>query len=191
MSYQTSEPVTDLRMEISGRSIGEMVRWLQEGDATYDLPYQRGAVWTDEQRILLILSLLSGTPIPALIINDRPQRMWFDADGGRLPIYAVIDGKQRLTTFRMFMENDLLVPASWFDPAQVEATEDTADGPYVRYAGLARRQQIAFERTAAPVAVGKLGSVAEEAAVYLRVNGSGTPQSDEDMARASLVAAGA
>jgi Protein of unknown function DUF262 len=191
VTYQTSEPVHDLRMEISGRSIGEMVRWLQEGDATYDLPYQRGAVWTDEQRIMLILSVLSGTPIPALIINNRPQRMWFDARGGRLPIYAVIDGKQRLTTFRMFMENDLLVPASWFPAEAVEATEATADGPYVRYTGLARRQQLSFERTAVPVAVGKLGSVQEEAAVYLRVNGSGTPQSDEDMARAARVAADA
>lgn len=138
VTYQTTEPVTDLRMEISGRSLGEIVRWIQEGDATYDLPYQRGAVWTDEQRIMLILSTLSGTPIPALIINDRPQRMWFDADGGRLPIYAVIDGKQRLTTWRMFKENQLPVPASWFDPAEVEATEDTDDGPYVRYSGLTR-----------------------------------------------------
>ncbi|CAA9364937.1 MAG: hypothetical protein AVDCRST_MAG68-5097 [uncultured Gemmatimonadetes bacterium] len=190
-SFQTSEPVTDLRMEISGRSLGELVRWIQDGDATYDLPYQRGAVWTDEQRIMLILSMLSGTPVPALIINDRPQRMWFDADGERLPIYAVIDGKQRLTTFRMFMENDLLVPASWFAAEEVKATEDTEDGPYVRYSGLTRRQQLFFERIAVPVAVGKLGSVREEAAVYLRVNGSGTPQSDEDMTRAARVAAGA
>lgn len=42
-----------------------------------------------------------------------------------------------------------------------------------------------------PVAVGKLNSVKEEAAVYLRVNGSGTPQSDEDMSRAARIAAGA
>lgn len=188
MSYQTSEPVTDLRMEISGRSVGEIVRWLQDGDATYDLPYQRGSVWTDEQRIMLILSMLSGTPIPALIINDRPQRMWFDDDGGRLPIYAIIDGKQRLTTFRTFREDALAVPASWFDPAEVEVPERTDDGPYVRYSGLTRRQQLSFDRVAVPVAVGKLDSVAAEAAVYLRVNGSGTPQSADDMARAARVA---
>lgn len=189
MSFQTSEPVEDLRMNVSGRSIGELVRFLQNGDATYDLPYQRGEVWTNEQRILLIFSMLSGTPVPALIINDRPHGMWFNAEGGRLPTYAVIDGKQRLTTARMFMEDDLLVPASWWPAEDVETTEDTDDGPYLRYSGLARRQQRFFERTVVPVAVGNMTSVAAEAAVYLRVNGSGTPQSADDMARAAAVAA--
>ncbi len=189
MSYQTSEPVNDLRMQISGRSIGELVRFLQDGDATYDLPYQRGSVWTEEQRIMLIFSMLSGTPVPALIVNDRPHDMWFTADGGRLPTYAVIDGKQRLTTARMFMEDDLAVPASWFPLENVESTESTDDGPYVRYSGLSRPQQRFFERTVMPVAVGNMTSVAAEAAVYLRVNGSGTPQSADDMARAARVAA--
>jgi hypothetical protein len=189
MTYQTSEPVRALRMNVSARCWGDLVHQVQRGDTTYDLPYQRGAVWTVEQRMLLIYSILSGTPIPALILNDRPESMWFDADGNALPTYAVIDGQQRLTTVRMFIEDMLLVPASWFPADQVETIEDTDDGPYVRYSGLSRRTQRFFENTPAPVAEAKLGSVAEEAAVYLRVNGSGTPQSDEDMSRAARVAA--
>jgi hypothetical protein len=188
-TFQTSEPVNELRMNISARTWSDLVHQVQNGDTTYDLPYQRGAVWTNEQRMLLVYSVLSGTPIPALIVNERPQSMWFDADRNQLPIYAVIDGQQRLTTMRMFMEDDLLVPASWFRPEMVETVEATEDGPYVRYSGLTRRQQRFLENTPAPVAVASLTSVADEAAVYLRVNGSGTPQSDEDMARAAAVAA--
>jgi hypothetical protein len=188
MTYQTTEPIQDLRMNVSARAWGDLIHQVQDGDTTYDLPYQRGAVWTTEQRMLLILSLMSGTPIPALILNERPRRMWFDAEGGRLPVVAVIDGKQRIMTVRMFMEGVLRVPASWFDPADIIETEDTADGPYVRYYGLARRAQRDIENRPVPVAEARLGSVAEEAEVYLRVNGSGTPQSDEDLTRAANIA---
>lgn len=188
MTYQTSEPVQNLQMNISARTWGDLVHQVQRDDITYDLPYQRGATWLREQRLMLIYSILSGTPIPALILNERPQKMWFTATGEKLPIYAVIDGQQRLTTVRMFMEDVLAVPASWFPAEHVEATDDTEDGPYVRYSGLARRLQRFFENKPAPVAEARLTSVAEEAAVYLRVNGAGTPQSDEDMARAARVA---
>jgi hypothetical protein len=189
MTYQTSEPVHELRMNITARSWGDLVHQVQGGDTTYDLPYQRGAVWTNTQRMMLIFSILSGTPIPALIVNARPDKMWFGPAGERHPIYAVIDGKQRMMTVKMFMEDTLAVPASWFPAEHIETAEDTADGPYVRYSGLARRAQRFFENTPAPVAEARLGSVAKEAAVYLRVNGSGTPQSAEDMTRAARVAA--
>lgn len=188
-TFQTREPIRDQRMSISARTWGELIHQIQRGDSTYDLPYQRGAVWTDEQRIILIYSILSGTPIPALIVNERPHRMWFDADRNQLPIYAVIDGQQRMTAVKMFMEDDLPVPASWFPAEWVERTEDTDDGPYVRYSGLARREQRHLENIPVPVAEARAQTVAEEASIYLRVNGSGTPQSDADLARAADVAA--
>src|SRR5690349_13674949 len=94
-TFQTTEPVKDMRMSVSARAWGELIHQLQDGDTSCDLPYQRGSVWTDEQRIMLIFSILSGTPVPALIVNERPRSMWFDKDGGRLPVSAVIDGKQR------------------------------------------------------------------------------------------------
>jgi hypothetical protein len=191
MTYQTSEPVHEMRMNISARMWGDLIHQVQQGDTTYHLPYQRGEVWTQAQRMMLIYSILSGTPIPALIVNERPHKMWFGAQGERLPVYAVIDGKQRMMTVKMFMEDVLAVPASWWPADQLERTEDTSDGPYVRYSGLARRAQRFFENNPAPVAEARLTSVAEEAAVYLRVNGSGTPQSDEDIARAAAVAADA
>lgn len=188
-TFQTAEPVRDLRMDVSARAWGDLIHQVQDGDITYDLPYQRGAVWTTEQRMMLIFSMMSGTPIPALIVNKRPSRMWFDADGGRLPVAAVIDGQQRITTVRMYMEGDLAVPASWFPAEHVIETEDTDDGPYVRYYGLARRAQRDVENRPVPVAEAHLTTVAAEAEVYLRVNGSGTPQTTEDMARAATVAA--
>jgi hypothetical protein len=189
MTYQTREPVRDIRMNVSAMTWGDLTRQVQADELTYDLPYQRGAVWTAGQRIMLVHSILSGTPIPALIINHRPWEEVVAADGTVLPSAAVVDGKQRLMTFRMLMEGDLAVPASWFPADRVEATEATGDGPYVRYPGLTRTAQRFLERSAVPVAEAHARTIAEEAAIYLRVNGSGTPQGDEDIARAVGVAA--
>lgn len=188
MTYQTTEPVREIPINISARAWGDLIHQLQKGDISYDLPYQRGDVWTTDQRVMLIYSILSGTPIPALIMNSRPDHMWFGSGGERHPIYAVIDGKQRITAVQMFMEGDLAVPASWFPAERVERTEETSDGPYVRYPGLTRVAQRFFENKPAPVGEAHVQTVREEAAIYLRVNGSGTPQTDEDIARAVGIA---
>jgi hypothetical protein len=188
MTYQTREPVRDMRMNVSALTWGDLTRQVQAGELTYDLPYQRGAVWTPGQQIMLIYSILSGTPVPALILNHRPWDKVIAADGTQLPSAAVVDGKQRLMTFRMLMEGDLAVPASWFPADRVTATEATDDGPYVRYPGLTRPAQRFLETTAVPAAEANVKTIAEEAAIYLRVNGSGTPQTSEDIARAAGIA---
>lgn len=189
MTYQTSEPVKRLPVNISARAWVGLVDQLRSGDMTYDTPYQRGDVWTTGQRVLLIYSILSGTPIPALIIAERPASAWYGPDGSRMPIYAVIDGKQRLTTVEMFRDNRLAVPASWFAAERIEKTEDTGDGPYVRWEGLTATARRFFGNRPAATAEGPVETIAEEAAIYLRVNGGGTPQSAEDMARAADLAA--
>ena len=39
-------------------------------------PYQRGSVWTEDQRLDLMYSLLAGYPIGAVILNDRMNTAW-------------------------------------------------------------------------------------------------------------------
>jgi hypothetical protein len=189
MTYQTDKPAEYISLNSSARVWGELVHQIDRGDLSYDVPYQRGHVWSREQKTLLIYSILSGTPIPALIINRRPREAWFASDGTQLPVDVVIDGKQRLRAVRDWLTGDLAVPASWFDREDVIVTEDTADGPYVRYGGLTRRRQRFFEMSAhVPVAEGHVPTVREEAAIYLRVNGSGIMQTQDDLDRAAEVA---
>lgn len=189
MTYQTDKPVAKLPLTSSAITWGSLARDVDAGDITLDAPYQRGQVWTTGQQMMLIHSILSGTPIPAIIINHRPREQWFAADGTQLPVDAVIDGKQRLTAVHTWLSGDLAVPASWFPADEVEDTEDTGDGPYVRYWGLSVRMQRFFTFSAhVPVAEGTVATVAEEAAIYLRVNGSGTAQTQDDMDRATEIA---
>ncbi len=55
--------------------------------------FQRGFIWKDEQKSLLIHSILIGFPIPDLILSKNKEN------------YTVIDGKQRLYTIFDFIED--------------------------------------------------------------------------------------
>lgn len=196
MTRQTTAPLERLPLDTFNRQAREMVRLIQDGDLDLNPPYQRGAVWTEDQRVALVRSWLTGIPIPTLIINDRGSMWWTDTEvyDRRKPVgpsYVVIDGKQRLLAAVAWMSGDLAVPASWFDPEHVAVTEDTDDGPYVRLTGLTDvGQRMAGMRIMLPTGEAKLATMREEAATYLLVNGGGTPQSDADMDNAARVAAG-
>jgi hypothetical protein len=187
-TFQAREPITELRFAQSGRMAEDLVRQLDRGVMTVDVPYQRGDVWTPGQRILLVSSLLSGTPVAALVINRRPERMRAAAGDPSGPLYAVIDGRQRLTTIRMLLSGELAVPASWFPARDVLEAEETPDGPYVRWGGLARPQHRRIEDRQLAVEYASVGSVEEEAAIFVRVNGYGTPQSAAALGQAARIA---
>ncbi|MEV7654642.1 DUF262 domain-containing protein [Streptomyces anulatus] len=195
MTRQTPAPLVHLSLSASDRQVRELARSFRE---TFGLdlqpPYQRGRVWSDDQKVALIRSWLTGTPTGVVIFNDRATAEWQAANGydpterGE-PIYACIDGQQRISTAVDWFEDRLAVPASWFEADDVTATEDTADGPYVRWSGLTLSRQRHFaNRALLTVAAARVATIQEEAAIYLLVNGGGTPQTDTDMDNATRIA---
>lgn len=187
MTRQSARPLEHRSLNATNREAVGIARLVQEGDLILDTPYQRGDVWTLDQRISLVKSWLLGLPIPAMIINDRMTSAW-ERDGLG-PAYAMIDGKQRTLTAIAWYAGEFAVPASWFPADQVEAVEDTDDGPYIRFSGLSVVGQRRFMRMAQiPVCEARVGTVREEAQIYLLVNGSGTAQTDDDLNRAARVA---
>lgn len=196
MTYQTLTPIESRGLHSSDRSACEIARIFAEGDGDLSPEYQRGSVWTYEQRINLMRSWLMGVPVPAVILNDRIFGPWPDGGPNGTPAggytYAAIDGKQRIETAVAWFAGDLAVPASWFPADDIEQTEDTNDGPYVRYTGLTKPgQRYCANRFQLPTVEAKVATLEEEASLYLLVNGGGTPQSDESMANAARVAGGA
>lgn len=186
---QTSEPLKQYSLNTTDREAIGMARLMHDGDLLVDTPYQRGDVWTLDQRIALIKSFLMGLPVPALVINNRMTLVWERNNPEPDVSYAVIDGKQRILAMVAWYADDFAVPASWFPAKQVETVEETDDGPYVRYSGLTIVGQRFFMRKSRfPVCEAAVGTIAEEAEIYLLVNGGGTGQTAEDMARAARVA---
>lgn len=193
MTRQTATPIEGYSLQASARSAREIARIFTDDSGDLAPKYQRGSVWTEDQRIALVRSWLMGVPIPAVIINDRIFGPWPDGGPNGTPeggyTYAVIDGKQRIETAIAWFTGSLAVPASWFPAEDIEQTENTSDGPYVRYTGLTRpAQRFTAMRFTLPAVEAKAATLEEEASLYLLVNGGGTPQTADDMANAQNVA---
>jgi len=78
-------------------SVGKI--WIDQRKIDVNPVYQReGGVWSKEKKQLFIDSLLNGFDVPKLYFNELPAGQPYD--------FAVIDGKQRITTILAFMNND-------------------------------------------------------------------------------------
>lgn len=185
MSMQTERPIDRIPMSTMNRPLYWLIHYGTDRDNVYldmDQPYQRGHVWGLTRRRNLIRSLLQGVPIPSLIVNDRFGARFRERgyDQDRNWSYAIVDGKQRVTTVLMFVRDEFAVPASWYQPDDVLVTEDTDDGPYVRYSGLSTPEQRGFETIAIGVAEGKFASLAQERFIFDMVNFGGVTQGQSD-----------
>lgn len=79
------------------------------GKYKYDAAYQRDKVWSEEKKSFLIDSILKNYPIPPVFLRLRINK-----DTGATT-YDVIDGKQRLTTIRDFIEDKIQLPDDFGD----------------------------------------------------------------------------
>lgn len=74
----------------------------------YEPPYQRDYnVWTEDQKSLLIDTIMKNFPMPPIFLQQI-------IENGRTR-YDVIDGKQRLTTIRDFVNNKVPLPDDFGD----------------------------------------------------------------------------
>lgn len=197
MTYQTGAPLEHVTLSPTFRNAREVARLVDSGDLLLDPPYQRGRVWALDQKVALVRSWLLGVPTGVIILSDRGGKAWREANGDVYstgePVWACVDGQQRITAAREWFDDGFAAPASWFGAEYVESAEETSDGLYVRHGGLTvtGQRKVANSRALFQVAEFRTAAtVADEAAIYLLVNGGGTPQTDADMANAERVAKG-
>lgn len=83
-------------------SIEKLVKALKAGSLLRNPEYQRGEAWSETQKAKFIDSLMRGYPIPALFLHVVESEGLEDAPTGK---YEIVDGQQRLTALRDFMDN--------------------------------------------------------------------------------------
>jgi len=90
--------VTQQAIPLLGGDIKQLIE-----DERLDLNpwFQRGDVWDKSQQIKLVDSFMSNTPIPAIYLEMYKR----DDDG--FEYYRVVDGKQRLSSLKEYLENNL------------------------------------------------------------------------------------
>ncbi len=157
------------RLELfnSNRPIDVIQWWRKEGALLLDPPYQRGDVWGTIRRVNLIRSILLHIPIPSIILNDRLRAGW---KGAKQYHMAVIDGRQRLTTILMFLDDELEVPGEWFGYQG-----------QVRFSGLEIVDQRKFRNMPLAFSEGTLKTLKQEKEVFELVNFGGVPQGESDL----------
>lgn len=128
-------------------------------------PYQRGSVWTLEQRQNLIKSTLEGIPVGVIFINDRGDY-----------VKRIVDGKQRLEAYIAWYAGELEVPMEWFNRNERIIKETHIDDPICTWDSLTEVGQRFFNNTASLATYWtRLKTVEQEEELYLRINYGGTP----------------
>lgn len=95
----------------------------------FDHPIQRQSCqWTNEQQSLLIHSMLAGYPIPAVYMEKR-NTFEVDAKGKHTYSYAVLDGKQRMTTSFAFINGEFALSED-LPVVTIEGTDYEIAGKY-------------------------------------------------------------
>jgi hypothetical protein len=178
-------PLEHRPISVSARSLSEVVRMVTGGDLLVDTPYQRGDVWTEDQRRNLIKSLIMGIPIPAIILNARHHvHEWREADPEALIGWSCIDGKQRLTALVDWLEGKLAIPVEWLDTKLITGENSVVPGSLVYFHGLTPAGQRYMTRWTIPLAEATLPTLDDEIDVYMLINRAGTGHTRAELARA-------
>jgi hypothetical protein len=81
-----------------------LASWTEENALDLDPDFQRGHVWTTEQRSAFVEYVLRGGRVRLDILFNCPG--WHVGEMGQI---VLVDGKQRLESVRMFLRNELRV----------------------------------------------------------------------------------
>ena len=89
-------PLDKVLIRNETRTVHDVVRRIRQGQFIMEPDFQRDFVWDDSKQSKLIESVLMRIPLPVLYLAENQ-------DGDMI----VVDGLQRLSTFRRFTGNDL------------------------------------------------------------------------------------
>lgn len=92
----------DIRITFSNNDISSLLHKVYRFGVDFDPPYQRGLVWSVDQKVSLLDSIFSNIEIGKFTFN---QCEWGTKPPAKL--FEIIDGKQRLTALCEFYEGRL------------------------------------------------------------------------------------
>lgn len=111
-------PLDSVFVRSEQRTVNEVVRRIRAGRYDLSPDFQRTFVWSIEKQSRLIESCLMRLPLPVFYVAEGSD--------GRI---IVVDGLQRLTTFRRFLDNKFRLK---FDRTEDSRNENTLNGKHFK-----------------------------------------------------------
>jgi hypothetical protein len=121
-------PLDSVFVRTEQRTVNEVVRRIRAGRYDLSPDFQRTFVWDVAKQSRLIESCLMRLPLPVFYVAEGPD--------GRI---IVVDGLQRLTTFRRFLDNKFKLK---FDRTEDGKNENTLHGKYFKDLQVTLRERI-------------------------------------------------
>lgn len=131
-------------------------KWVDNDKLDLDPDFQRGHVWTMEQRILFLEYWMQGGTINPIYLNWPALKNPVD----HYQDFTIVDGKQRLTTFLMFANNEITI-----------------------FNNLKFKDFISTTFPSIHIATNTLGTKKEVLEWYILFNSGGTPHTKEEIER--------
>lgn len=135
------------------------IQWIKSGALNFGAEYQRDYVWGHQEQQTFLRVLISGFPIGSVALAKAPD--WDACDG---PYIEVVDGKQRLTTLKLFINNEIPI---------------VIGGEEIYWSEFTRSEQLAFGRPTLSAVILDDATEKDRIAYFVAVNFTGVPQSEE------------
>jgi hypothetical protein len=137
--------------------------------------YQRKLIWTLEEKQNFIDSIISGFPVPIILLAEPVRR-----NDGALEI---IDGMQRMDAITSFINNDFAVRDAYFDLNTVATTKDLLDRGVIKQKApvLQRNLCVSIASYPVPLSIYEFAEKDSVDEVFRRINSGGRQLSRQEL----------
>ncbi|XXX78276.1 DUF262 domain-containing protein [Sorangium sp. So ce134] len=162
-------------LTVKGESIERIFGSYQAWRYIVNRRYQRKLVWTLEEKRQFIDSILSGYPVPIVLLAERKS-------AGQ-SYFEIIDGMQRLNAILGYIENEYDVNGKFFDLNAMAETKALLDAGRLkqREPVLARGECVQIASYTVPLSIYEFAGNDDVDEVFRRINSGGRKLSRQEL----------
>lgn len=162
-------------LTVRGEVVQRIYGIYQESRYIVNRRYQRKLVWTLDEKRQFIDSIISGFPVPIVLLAERKTEAQ--------SFFEIIDGMQRLNAIFSFIENEYDVSGAFFDLNTLAETKALLDAGKLqqREPVLPREVCVQIAAYTVPLSIYEFANSSDVDEVFRRINSGGRKLSRQEL----------